>query len=74
MNVVAWERPLKVTAEEEIKPLPVIVSVCEGEPTGTEEGETLAIVGCGLGVLVWAPLLLPPHPVSATNPERIRGR
>ena len=41
--------PLKVTDEDAIKPLPLIVSVRVVVPTVTEGGDKLVIKGCGLG-------------------------
>jgi hypothetical protein len=63
---------------EEIYPVPVTVSVCEGEPAGTPMGEMEVIVGAGLfagatggvtGVVLEEGELLPLQP---TSKERVR--
>ena len=63
---------------DEIYPVPVTVSVCEGEPAGTPVGEMDVIVGAGLfagatggitGVVVEEGELLPLQPASK---ERVK--
>lgn len=44
-----WGAPLRVTVEERMNPLPLIVSVNELVPTVTDDGDRLLTVGCGLG-------------------------
>jgi hypothetical protein len=57
----AW--PFKLAIEDEINPLPEIVTVVSGAPAAAEFGLTLVTVGTGLG---WgmgpSPLPFPPPP------------
>jgi len=48
-NEAPCKTPLKVTDEEAIKPLPLIVSVNEPVPAPADDGDRLVIEGCGLG-------------------------
>jgi hypothetical protein len=54
--------PFRAATEDEINPVPVRVSVCEGEPARILGGEMEAMVGAGLsaGVTEGDPAELPP--------------
>lgn len=47
-NVTAWITPLNVTDEDEMNPVPFIVSVSRTDPAWTDVGERLVIDGFGL--------------------------
>ena len=44
-----------------MKPVPLIVIVVSGDPTATEEGDTLDIIGLGFGAMI-ARLAAPEEP------------
>ena len=71
MKVVGYGIPLKLTEEEEKKPLPLIVRTSDPDPAGTAVGDKLVIVGCGLTntsvVVIVAENIIPASPERFTS-------
>lgn len=66
--VVCSAVPFRDAAVEAIYPVPVRLSVCEGEPARTLDGDTDAIVGAGLFAGATAGLL----PLQPASKERVK--
>jgi hypothetical protein len=60
-KIVGTAVPLKLTAEPETNPVPVITTVCAAAPAAALEGDIEATVGTGLLVCCW--------PVEEDEPE-----
>jgi hypothetical protein len=60
---------LRFAVDDEIKPLPEIVTVVSGAPAATELGLILEMVGTGLGAGIGPSLPAPPPPQPAKDDQ-----